>query len=68
MSQIGTSRPVHSVLLPLLLDLVTTARQHRTQERLLTLCLGQMQTLRRHTITGVLCSLGWDRLDWSAAY
>jgi len=55
-------------LLPLLLALATTAPQPRTRERLLTLCLGYLQTLGRHTITGVLRSLGRDGLDWSAAY
>lgn len=63
-----TSRPVLAALLPLLVALATTARQQRTRERLLTLCLGYVQTLGRHTLTGVLRSLGRDRLDWSAAY
>ena len=52
MRQSRTSRPVLSHLLPLLLALATTARQHRTRERLLTLCLGYIQTLGRHTLTG----------------
>ena len=68
MPQSRTSRPVLAALLPLLVALATTARQQRTQERLLTLCLGYVQTLGRHTLTGVLRSLGRDRLDWSAAY
>jgi hypothetical protein len=68
MRQSRTSHPVLPHLLPLLLALATTARQHRTRERLLTLCLGYVQTLGRHTITGVLRSLGRDGLDWSAAY
>lgn len=68
MRQSRTFRPVLSALLPLLLALATTARQQRTRERLLTLCLGYVQTLGRHTMTGVLRSLGRDRLDWSAAY
>jgi DDE superfamily endonuclease len=68
MSQSRTSRPVLPVLLPLLLALVMTARQVRTQECLLTLCLGYVQTLGRHTLTGVLRSLGREGLDWSAAY
>jgi len=58
---------VLSALQPLLLALALTARQHRTRERLLTLCLGYIQTLGRHTMTGVLRSLGRDGLDWSAA-
>jgi hypothetical protein len=68
MPQSRTSRPVLPHLLPLLLALATTARQPRTQERLLTLCLGYLQTLGRHTLTGVLRSLGRDGLDWSAAH
>jgi hypothetical protein len=68
MAQSRTSRPVLPHLLPLLLSLALTARQHRTRERLLTLCLGYVQTLGRHTLTGVLRSLGRDDLDWSAAY
>ncbi|MDQ2651402.1 MAG: transposase [Chloroflexota bacterium] len=68
MRQSRTSRPVLSHLLPLLLTLALTARQRRTRERLLTLCLGYVQTLGRHTLTGVLRSLGRDGLDWSAAY
>jgi len=68
MAQSRTSRPVLPHLLPLLLSLALAARQHRTRERLLTLCLGYLQTLGRHTITGVLRGLGRDRLDWSAAY
>lgn len=68
MSQSRTSRPVLPHLTPLLLALATTARQHRTRERLLTLCLGYIQTLGRHTITGVLRSLGRADHDWSAAY
>lgn len=68
MAQSRTSRPVLPHLLPLLLSLALAARQHRTRERLLTLCLGYVQTLGRHTLTGVLRSLGRDGLDWSAAY
>ena len=68
MTKSRTSRPVLPQLLPLLLALALTARQHRTRERLLTLCLGYIQTLGRHTLTGVLRSLGRDGLDWSAAY
>ena len=68
MPQSRTSRPVLPHLLPLLLALALTARQHRTRERLLTLSLGYLQTLGRHTLTGVLRSLGRDGLDWSAAY
>lgn len=68
MPQSRISRPVLSALQPLLLALALTARQHRTRERLLTLCLGYIQTLGRHTLTGVLRSLGRDDLDWSAAY
>ena len=68
MPQSRTSLPVLPVLLPLLLALATTTRQHRTRERLLTLCLGYIQTLGRHTIAGVLRSLGREDLDWSAAY
>ncbi|MBL8129498.1 MAG: hypothetical protein JNM64_17820 [Chloroflexia bacterium] len=68
MPQSRTSRPVLPQLLPLLLALAVTARQHRTQERLLTLCLGYLQTLGRHTLTGVLRSLGREGRDWSAAY
>lgn len=68
MAQSRTSRPVLPHLTPLLLALALTARQPRTRERLLTLCLGYIQTLGRHTITGVLRSLGRDGLDWSAAY
>ena len=68
MRQSRTSRPVLPHLLPLLLALALTVRQHRTRERLLTLCLGYLQTLGRHTITGVLRGLGRDGLDWSAAY
>ncbi len=68
MRQSRTSRPVLPHLLPLLLSLARTVRQQRTRERLLTLCLGYIQTLGRHTITGVLRSLGRDDLDWSAAY
>lgn len=68
MAQSGTSRRVLPHLLPLLLALARTARQHRTQERLLTLSLGYLQTLGRHTLTGILRSLGRERLDWSAAY
>ena len=68
MAQSRTSRPVLPHLLPLLLALALTARQQRTRERLLTLCLGYIQTLGRHTITGVLRSLGRDDLDWSAVY
>jgi hypothetical protein len=52
----------------LLLALAATVRQHRTRERLLTLCLGYIQTLGRHTLSGVLRSLGRDGLDWSATY
>lgn len=68
MPQSRTPRSVLPRLTPLLLALAVTARQPRTQERLLTLCLGYLQTLGRHTLTGVLRSLGRDRLDWSAAY
>ena len=68
MPQSRTSRPVLPSLQPLLVALVMTAQQPRTQERLLTLCLGYLQTLGRHTLTGILRSLGHDGLDWSAAY
>lgn len=68
MPQSRTPRPVLPHLLPLLLALAATARQGRTRERLLTLSLGYLQTLGRHTLTGVLRSLGRDGLDWSAAY
>jgi hypothetical protein len=68
MPQSRTSRRVFPHLHPLLLALAMTARQPRTRERLLTLCLGYLQTLGRHTLTGVLRSLGRDHLDWSAAY
>lgn len=68
MTQSRTSRPVLPHLLPLLLALAATVRQHRTRERVLTLCLGYLQTLGRHTLSGVLRSLGQDGRDWSAAY
>lgn len=68
MVQSRTPRRVLPHLLPLLLALAMTAAQQRTRERLLTLCLGYIQTLGRHTLTGVLRSLGRDGLDWSAAY
>lgn len=68
MAKSRTSRPVLPHLLPLLLALALTARHPRTRERLLTLSLGYLQTLGRHTLTGVLRSLGRDDLDWSAAY
>jgi hypothetical protein len=68
MAQSRTSCPVLPHLTPVLLALAQTARQRRTQERLLTLCLGYLQTLGRHTLSGVLRSLGRDGLDWSAAY
>lgn len=68
MAQSRTPRPVLPHLLPLLLALAVTARQHRTRERILTLSLGYIQTLGRHTLSGVLRSLGRDGLDWSAAY
>jgi hypothetical protein len=55
-------------LLPLLPALALTARQHRTGEPLLTLIPGYVQSLGRHALAGVLRSLGWEALDWSAAY
>lgn len=68
MAQSRTSRSVLTQLTPLLMALAATAAQQRTRERIVTLCLGYVQALGRHTITGVLRSLGRDGLDWSAAY
>jgi hypothetical protein len=53
---------------PLLLTVALTARQRRTAERFLTLTLGLIQALGRHTITQVLLGLGHGDRDWSAAY
>jgi hypothetical protein len=53
---------------PLLLAVAATARQARTAERFLTLTLGLIQALGRHTITQVLLGLGHGDRDWSAAY
>jgi hypothetical protein len=68
MPQSRTARPVLPHLEPLLLVVAATARQHRTAERFLTLTLGLLQALGRHTITQVLLGLGHGDRDWSAAY
>ncbi len=69
MRQPITPRPaVWSHLLPLLLAVTSTCRQHRTAELLLTLSVGLLQSLGRHTITQVLQGLGRGEQDWSAAY
>ena len=68
MPQSRTPRPVLPHLAPLLLAVAATARQTRTGERFLTLTLGLLQALGRHTITGVLLGLGHGDRDWSAAY
>lgn len=69
MSEPTTVRPsvwVH--LEPLLLAVAATCRQRRTGELLLTLCVGLLQAVGRHTLTQVLQSLGRGEQDWSAAY
>jgi hypothetical protein len=55
-------------LQPLLLAVVVTCRQRRTGALLLTLCVGLLQALGRHTLTQVLAGLGRGECDWSAAY
>lgn len=55
-------------LQPVLLVVVATCRQRRTAERLLTLTVGLLQALGRHTITQVLQGLGQGNADWSAVY
>ena len=68
MPQSRTPRLVLPHLEPLLLAVAATARQHRTAERFVTLTLGLLQALGRHTVTGVLLGLGHGDRDWSAAY
>lgn len=68
MPQSRTPRPVLPHLEPLLLAVALTARQRRTAERFLTLTLGLVQALGRHTITQLLLGLGHGDRDWSAAY
>jgi hypothetical protein len=68
MRQSRTPRPVLPHLEPLVLSVALTARQRRTAERFLTLTLGLLQALGRHTITQVLLGLGHGARDWSAVY
>lgn len=68
MAQSRTPAALLPHLTPLLLAVAATAAQRRTGERFLTLTLGLVQTLGRHTMTGILRSLGRAHLDWSAAY
>lgn len=69
MRQPTTARPVvWPHLQPLLLAVATTCRQHRTGALLLTLGVGRLQALGRHTLTQVLVGLGRGECDWSAAY
>lgn len=68
MPQSRTPRPVLPHLEPLLLAVALTARQRRTADRFLTLTLGLIQALGRHTITQILLGLGQGDRDWSAAY
>ena len=64
-----TARPaVWAHLQPLLLTVAGTCRQPRIREVFLTLCVGLLQTLGRHTLTQVLQGLGRGEMDWSAAY
>ena len=55
-------------LQPLLRSVAATCRQQRTAELVLTLCVGMLQALGRHTLTPVLQGLGRSECDWSAAY
>ena len=69
MAQPTTARPrVWPHLQPLLLALTATCRQRRTGELLMTLAVGLLQSLGRHTLTQVLQGLGRGECDWSAAY
>ena len=69
MTEPTTPRPsLWPHLQPLLLAVVTTCRQRRTSELLLTLSVGLVQGLGRHTLTQVLVGLGRGETDWSAAY
>lgn len=55
-------------LQPLLVAVAATCRQRRTSNLLLTLCVGLLQALGRHTLSQVLVGLGRGEGDWSAAY
>lgn len=69
MVEATTPRPVvWAHLQPLLVVVASTCRQHRTAELVLTLCVGLLQALGRHTLTQVLAGLGRGECDWSAAY
>lgn len=43
-------------------------KQQRVYERLLALCLGQIMSVARRTVTQMLLTLGMNETDWSAWY
>jgi hypothetical protein len=60
--------PLLDQLLPLLRAARPACRQPRPFLRLLVLSLAQLVTLGRHTITGLLATLGLHAGDWSGFY
>jgi len=64
--------PQNSQLLKHLFDLLAIHRpvvkQQRVYDRLVALCLGQLMSVARRTITQLLFTLGLTETDWSAWY